>query len=73
MLRFRQMISAVHNPLHHDRHRIRRETYTAQPSAALAEWTTLAGQALRLPAYLRLVETSCRGTDSIAVHYRTDA
>jgi putative transposase len=51
MLRFRQMktlqkFSSVHATFHNhfnqDRNLIGRETYTAQRSAALAEWKTLA-------------------------------
>jgi putative transposase len=73
MLRFRQMKTlqkfssvhaAFHNHFNQDRHLISRETYKAQSSAALAEWKTLAGQALRPLPWLRPVETSCRWTDS---------
>lgn len=51
MLRFRQMKTlqkfssvhaALHNHLNQDRQLISRETYKARPSAALAEWQTLA-------------------------------
>jgi hypothetical protein len=50
MLRFRQLRTlqkyssvhaALHNHFNRDRHRISRETYKAQRSAALAEWKTL--------------------------------
>jgi len=73
MLRFRQMKTlqkfssvqaAFHNPFNQARHLISRDDYKARRSAALAEWKTLAAQALRPLPYLRLLETSCRWTDS---------
>lgn len=73
MLRFRQMKTlqkfssvhaAFHNHINHDRQLISREGYTAQRSAAQAEWKTLAGQALRPLPYLRSAATSCRWTDT---------
>jgi hypothetical protein len=78
MLRIRQMKTlqkfssvhaAFHNHFNQDRHLISRETYKAQRSAALAEWQTLAGQALRPLPYLRRVETSCRWTDRTATSF----
>ena len=66
MQKFSSVHAAFHNHFNQDRHLISRETFKARRSAALAEWETLAGKALRPLPHLRSVETSCRWTDSTA-------
>ena len=67
--KFSSVHAAFHDPFNQDRHLISRETDKAQGAAALAEWKTVAGYALRPLPYLRPVETSCRWTDSTATHF----